>query len=76
MSLTIPRRIQPHRGDYRRMCDLCGMTWMRSDMFRDEDGFLRCPDDADGEATKTLHRQNAEYSASIQPIARPYGDDW
>lgn len=75
MSMTIPRRIRPRRGDYRAMCDLCGMTWMRSDLFRDEDGFLRCPDDADGEATATLMRGNAE-GAGDAVAHRPYGDTW
>lgn len=74
MGLTIPRRIRPNRGDRRVTCDTCGFVRMRSDCWRDEDGYLRCPSDDDGEATKTLHRMNAE--AALEPSVPPYGDDW
>ena len=75
MSLTIPRRIELRRGDYRATCQTCGFVWMRSDMRRDADGLLRCPDDDDGEATIALMQGNAEAAAG-PTTGMPYGEDW
>lgn len=72
----MPRRLPSNhpRGDYRAQCAYCGMTWYRSDLFRDADGFLRCPDDADGESNIELLRGNAEAAAEILP--RLPGEEW
>lgn len=47
---TIPRNLPRPvaAGERRVVCDLCGITWMRSSCVRGRDGFLRCPDDQDG----------------------------
>lgn len=47
-----------HRGplrDHTSFCDICGVAWLRSELTGpDDDGYFRCPDDAEGRATKTL----------------------
>lgn len=47
-----------HRGplrDHTSFCDYCGVAWLRSELTGpDDDGYYRCPDDAEGRSTKTL----------------------
>ncbi len=62
MARTIKRHLPRRRpsGDYEALCDLCGVMWYRSQMFKDAAGRLRCPDDAAGRDPVTLSRLNAE----------------
>lgn len=57
-------------------CDLCGARWMRSKMFRDRSGRLRCPDDADGLDPVSLDRANAEAAQQRQPPSPHDGGPW
>lgn len=47
-----------HRGplrDHTSFCDYCGVAWLRSELIGpDDDGYYRCPDDAEGRSVKTL----------------------
>lgn len=53
--LTIGRKHRGPRRDHTAFCDICGATWLRSDLTGpDDDGYYRCPDDREGRATKTL----------------------
>src|SRR5688572_17317190 len=61
MSTTIGRRWPgtAPRGDFACSCDICGVVWRRSELTKDADGNLRCPEDAPGRATLELDRANA-----------------
>lgn len=71
---TIPRRLNrnDHQGDYRCLCDYCGITWMRSELVRDGSGLLRCPDETGRDAV-TLDRLNAQHSLQRRPVRRKDG---
>lgn len=58
--ITIGRRHNGPRRDYQRVCDVCGVNWLRSKLRRVSDGFLVCPDDADGRWSKELDQANAQ----------------
>lgn len=67
---TISRHLPRNRpyGDYEVRCDLCGVTWYRSQMRKDRAGRLRCPDDREGRDPVTLSELNA--AAAARPPRR------
>jgi len=62
---TIGRHIrQPHvPGDFEAVCDICGATWLRSDLRKDGTGQLRCPDDQGERDRVTIAKANASIAA-------------
>lgn len=66
---TIGRRHAGRRRDTTSFCDICGVAWLRSELTGpDDDGYFRCPDDADGRATKELDYQRAINASEVQTI--------
>lgn len=61
----MPRTIGKHRprdlppGDFECICDYCGVVWYRSQLRRDDSGFLFCPDEGDGLDAVALNMANA-----------------
>ena len=74
---TIPRHwpASAPRGDYRETCDICGALWRRSQLRRDGEGRLVCPDEGDGLDARTLDAQNEAYARARLRTAhvRRYG---
>lgn len=62
MSTTIGRRWSSTapRGDFACSCDICGVVWRRSQLVKDADGNLSCPNDAKGRVVSELDRGNAQ----------------
>lgn len=66
--LTKPRRLSKNhvRGDCRSRCDYCGACFYRSQLVRNESGFLACiVDCAKGRDEVLLNRLNAEHAAQV-----------
>lgn len=57
--MTIGRRYQGPTRQWSESCDYCGVSWHRSEMRLDENGYLACPDDRDGRASKAIDYQRA-----------------
>jgi len=71
MARTIPRqwpKDAPY-GDYRAICDYCGVMWRRSQLVRDGAGLLVGPDCRDGRdvVTKTKQRSLALQQLKQRP---------
>lgn len=47
------------RGDHQAMCSYCGVQWYRSQLRRDMEGNLVCPDEGDGASRMELSEANA-----------------
>lgn len=78
-GLTIPRRYPSPApaGEYQTECAYCGMTWYRSDLFRDPAGYLVCPDDAEGRDVVTLGRLEQEgTAAALAEVQRLRREPW
>lgn len=69
---TIGRRwpTSAPRGDYSAQCAYCGAVWRRSQLRRDGQGNLMCPDD-DGLDPVTLDEANI----AMTPPAPNYGEN-
>lgn len=55
------------RGDYPALCDICGVKWRRSQLYRSRSGLLVCPQDADDDRLPYIrapHIQNNEGTGS------------
>jgi hypothetical protein len=61
------RRRQGERGS--ALCDRCGTRWNRSDLWRDLEGLLNCPQEGRGRDAATLTKANV---ASAKAHARSY----
>lgn len=48
------------RGDVQAGCSYCGAQWLRSKLYKDQDGNLVCPDEGNGRPSSTLNELNAE----------------
>lgn len=59
---TIPRHLSLPlpAGERRVVCGYCGITWHRSDCYKDPAGYWTCPDDAGGRDQVTLDRENQQ----------------
>ena len=53
-------------GDAAASCDVCGVTWRRSQMKRKRDGLLYCPDCKDEVDKRTIAEDAAARSARIR----------
>lgn len=53
------------RGDSQAICDYCGVQWHRSDLRRDADGLLVCPDEGAGLPQGELGLLNAASAAAF-----------
>lgn len=51
------------------MCDRCGTRWNRSDLWRDLEGLLNCPQEGKGRDATSLTKANV---ASAKAYARAY----
>lgn len=51
------------------LCDRCGTRWHRSDLWRDEEGLLNCPQEGRGRDAVALTKANV---ASAKAYARSY----
>lgn len=69
---TIGKKWHGDPGDYTAMCDLCGVYWPRSKLWKDAAGSLRCPDEGDGRDAVTLSRLEAR--ASRKRFRKPASD--
>ncbi len=68
MARTIGRRRrQGERGT--ALCDRCGTRWNRSDLWRDQEGLLNCPQEGRGRDAVALTKANV---ASAKAYARSY----
>ena len=56
--MTIGRVHTGSKRDYAHVCDVCGVTWLRSQLVRKANGTLVCPDDARGKVEADLDRAN------------------
>jgi len=54
-------------GDFRCICDYCGVEWHRSQLVRDQSGLLACPDDQPGLDMVALAEGNA--AGALEPIS-------
>lgn len=71
---TMPRRYPgSSRGDYRRMCDICGAMYHRTDLTRKPDMFFYCPDCASETDRVTLSEEQAENATEV--IFSPWIED-
>lgn len=52
------------RHDYKRVCDICGHPWMRSQLRPIGEGRLACPDDYQGLTAEQISR----YNSSVPPL--------
>lgn len=71
MARTIGRRRrQGERGT--ALCDRCGTRWNRSDLWRDLEGLLNCPQEGRGRDAVALTKANvASAKAAAHNYARP-----
>lgn len=53
---TIGRHHRGPRRDYQHACDVCGVNWLRSQLRRNANGVLVCPDDIGGRVETQLDR--------------------
>ncbi len=60
-----------HRSGERgtALCDRCGTRWNRSDLWRDQEGLLNCPQEGRGRDAVALTKANV---ASAKAYARSY----
>ncbi len=61
------RKRQGERGS--ALCDRCGTRWNRSDLWRDLEGLLNCPQEGRGRDAVALTKANV---ASAKAYARSY----
>ena len=59
-------------GDYQAMCSYCGVVWLRSELWKDEQGFLVCPDEGPGLDQVALSREIAASSVGLKRRQRPH----
>lgn len=52
------------RGDSQAICSYCGVQWRRSQLVRDSEGLLVCPDEGTGRDQSELARLNAASSSA------------
>ena len=50
-------------GDYQAMCSYCGVTYLRSELWKDESGKLVCRDEGNGRSDVALSRELAQDAA-------------
>lgn len=62
---TIGRTYHGPARNYAPTCDVCGVQWLRSEMKRNANGMLVCPDDQPGLVETELDRDNAQASRSL-----------
>lgn len=65
---TIGRR-RRHGEHGTALCDRCGTRWSRSDLWRDLEGLLNCPQEGTGRDATSLTKANV---ASAKAYARAY----
>lgn len=79
MGYTIGKRwpASAPRGDSAALCDYCGVQWRRSQLRRDGDGKLACPDEGSGRAVNELARLNAQGPANrrVRPVSSKVDTD-
>jgi hypothetical protein len=65
MRVTVGRRWPKSapRGDSQAICGYCGVQWRRSQLWRDQDGLLVCPDEGPGRSEGELAEANAGRAA-------------
>lgn len=56
------------RGDHQALCEICGVQWRRSQLRRDGDGLLVCPDEGKGRAEGELNLANAQAAKGIRRV--------
>lgn len=61
---TVPRNIT-RKGEFLSMCDYCGSMYLRSALWRDKSGLLRCPQDTPGRDVVTLAELTANRAAAL-----------
>jgi hypothetical protein len=68
--LTISRHFNGTRRDFAADCDVCGVKWHRSEMVRNGDGLLVCPDDREGKTATELGYEEMIAAADPSPLIR------
>jgi hypothetical protein len=67
---TIGRHYTGRLPNYATTCDVCGVSWHRSDLRRTANGTLVCPDDSAGMVEQELAQANA---AGVSDTSLPRG---
>lgn len=49
-------------------CSYCGVMWLRTDMVRNADGYLACPDDREGRTAIEIDAQRASDASEVSVI--------
>ena len=62
--LSVPRNLT-RKGEHLSRCDVCGVSWLRSQLQRGRDGLLRCTNDRPGRDALTLAELTASRAASL-----------
>ncbi len=63
---TIGRNYVGKPREYATACDICGVMYHRSDLRRNANGHLACPDDIEGRVERELDRANARGVAAAR----------